>query len=260
MLNNKSHAFYQKSVKVGRVDLGRNEWFERLHPNLKTLPNWVMYVKGSPYYIQNFHMVNRFVQAMQRLLFPYQILSSVREIESFIAYTKNDISGRILVRNKVLGLFSEPDDYEERIEEFKEVALKSYWRADTMYGLVLKNSVALDLFAKYGPKYFPNKYDKNNVLLYKMKNRFSKKELVVHFNFDKERDMATWLAKSAISPLEELTANNQMSFSTKSPLLVAFVDPQAESTTQAYLDELEHLGTKYINRVNFVWVEIISLI
>lgn len=192
---------------------------------------------------------------LRRLIEPFEPIGSVVGFERFLNFSKTDRTGRLLTRNKVVAIFTDTDEYEELIENFKSVSRQTYWREDTEYGLVTKSDIAREIFKKYGRKFFLNDFDKNTIFFLKMKNRFARREQLTIMNFDKTRDLQAWLAKSSISPLEEMTQLNQMSFSTKSPLLVAFVDPQAESTTQAYLDELEHLGTKYINRVNFVWVD-----
>ena len=74
-------------------------------------------------------------------------------------------------------------------------------------------------------------------------------------DFAADRSLERWLARASISPLEEMTALNQHSFSTATPLLVAFVDPRRERETGSFLAKLEALGRKYLTRVNFVWVD-----
>ena len=186
---------------------------------------------------------------------PFEPIINLASFENFMNFSKVDQTGRIMIRNKIVGLFSDSDDYEETIQDFKLTALKTYWREDTIYGLVVSRDVVKAIHRKYGSRYIPNQYDMNNIFIYKVKNRFAKKDQLSFINFEKMRDLPNEFAKMSISPLEEMTALNQMSFSTSSPLLVAFIDPSKEVQTQQFLDDIEYLGTKYVGKVNFVWVD-----
>src|SRR3990167_3124874 len=243
---NKTSLFWEYKIKVARVDLAKEGWFSTLHPNFRVLPSWVVYVRGEPFYIQNYHIISRLLNGVARVVEPYEFIKSLAGFERFMEHMKTDITGRHIVRNKVVALFSEPDDYEEEVDNFKRTALKSYWREETMFALITSKEVVNEIYRKYGPKYLPNQYDKNSIFFLKLRNRFAKKEDLKLVDFSKIGDLPAWLAKSSISPLEEMTSLNQFAFSTKAPMLVAFVDPRKEIQTQKFLDQLEHLGTKYL--------------
>lgn len=252
---NSTSGLYKKNVLIGRIDVSEEKWFTELHPTLKELPGWIMYIRGEPFYLQQTAFINRLLNTVRQLVEPYQEIVSLRQFEDLLAYTKKDISGRHMIRNKVLGLFADSDDYDGIVDNFKDTALRTYWREDTLYGLCTKPAVVKEIFGKFGTKYVPNQYDKNTIFLLKGKNRFAHSDLLKHYDIAKPIDLSKWLARSSISPLEEMTSLNQMSFTTAAPMIIAFVDPVQESKTQAFLDDLSNLGTKYLNRVNFVWVD-----
>jgi Thioredoxin-like domain len=252
---NESSLFFEYKIKVGRIDMAKETWFSNLHPNFRVLPSWIIYVRGEPFYIQNYHIIPRLLNGVARVVEPYEFIQSIAGFERFMNHTRTDITGRHIVRNKIVGLFSEPDDYEEEIDNFKRTSLQSYWREDSLFALVTSKQVVNEIYRKYGPRYLPNQYDKNSVFFLKLKNRFANKEELKLVDFSKIGDLPSWLAKSSVSPMEEMSSLNQFAFSTKAPMLVAFVDPVKEIQTQAFLDQLEYLGTKYLNRVNFVWVD-----
>jgi hypothetical protein len=252
---NSSSGLYSKNIKIGRVDMSRENWFLDLHPNLAVLPNWVIYVRGEPHYFRQTTFINRLVNNIIKIVEPYQVINSLREFENLMLYAKEDVSGRHLVRYKIVGLFTEPDEYEEVIENFKFTAQRSYWREDSVFALCTKAPVVREIYGKYGSKYIPNPYDKNSIFYLRMKNRFAHGDVLKLFDLSKPKDLGRWLAENSISPLEEMTSVNQMTFSAGAPLLVAFVDPKQESKTQQFLDSLEPLGRKYLNRMNFAWVD-----
>lgn len=254
-LRNSSSGLFNKFVKIGRIDVSEEKWFAEMHPTLKELPNWIMYIRGEAFYLQQTNFINRLLNTLRRLVEPFIEITNLKQFEELLVYSKKDISGRHMVRNKVFGLFADKDDYEEIVDNLKETALRTYWREDTVYGICTKPAVVKEIFVKYGTKYVPNQYDKNTIFLLKEKNRFAHSDLLKHYDIMKPIDISKWLAATSISPLEEMTSLNQMSFSTAAPMIIAFVDPRDESRTQAFLDDISQLGTKYLNRVNFVWVD-----
>lgn len=252
---NKSSAYFDKHIKIGRIDVAKNEWFKSLHPDARYVPNWVMYVDGLPYYLTKYHIASRFMLQVNRLVEPFTGIASVAGLDQLLAFNKRDASGRHLIRNKIVGLFSDPEEYEGHIENFKRLALDSYTREDTLFGLCTSRDAIREIYKKYGARFLPNPYDKNSIFFLRMKNRFAPKETVALMDFSKDHNLEKWVSRSSISPLEEMTSLNQYSFSTSTPLLVAFVDPRDEKKTGAFLGQLEGLGTKYLNRINFVWVD-----
>ena len=68
---NASSPYFEKRVKIGRIDVAENEWFKQLHPDARHVPNWLMYVDGRPYYLSKHHIASRFVQQVGRLVEPF---------------------------------------------------------------------------------------------------------------------------------------------------------------------------------------------
>lgn len=252
---NESSLLRGKDIKVARVDVAAESWFAELHPNLKGLPAWMMYVRGKPLYFQDTTFTSRLMNSVRRMVEPYQPIYSLAAFEDFMAFAKLDITGRHAIRQKVVALFADADDYDEIVEAFKITALNAYWKEDTMFALCTKTSTVKEIYAKYGSKYFTNPYDKNTIFFLNVKNRFEKSDSLDIFNLAKPRPLDQWLSASLLKPVQELTQVNEFSLSNKAPMLVAFVDPLQEHSTQRFLDSLEDLGRKYLDRIVFVWVD-----
>lgn len=255
-LRNETSLLSEKKIKVARINAADNHWFLEGHKEIQSVPNWVFYVDGNPYFIKNNHIYGRLLNSIKKITEPIETISSLASFERFMEFSKYDVSGRLLVRNKIVGLFSEPDDYEEYINDLKRTALQTYFKEDTLYAVCSKPIIVKEIYAKYGSKYFTNPYDKNTILYLKPKNRFAKKDELRIMDFSgRDTNLNNWLSKGSISPLEEMTSLNQMSFSTNAPLVVAFINPRKETESQTFLDGLMQLGTKYLNKANFVWVD-----
>jgi len=252
---NRSSQFFDKQVKVARIDVAENDWFKQLHPDARFVPNWLMYVDGRPYYLRRHHIASRFITQVSRLVEPFTQIGSLAGFDRLLAFSQQDASGRHLTRNKVVGLFADAEDYEGHIENFKRLALDSHAREDTHFGLCTSREAIREVFKKHGTRFLPNQFDKNAVFYLRMKNRFASRETVAVMDFTKDHNMEKWLSRASLTPLEEMTALNQYSFSTSTPLLVAFVDPADELKTADFLQRLESLGSKFLARINFVWVD-----
>lgn len=252
---NSSSGLYSKNIKIGRVDVSKEKWFLDLHPNLAVLPNWVIYVRGEAHYFRQITFINRLINNIIKIVEPYKVLNSLKDFEDLMKLMKTDLSGRHLIRFKIVGLFTESEEYEEIIDNFKFTAQRSYWREDSIFALCTKSAVVREIYSKYGTKYIPNPYDKNSIFYLREKNRFAHNQVLKIFDMSKPKDLGRWLAENSISSLEEMTSVNQMTFNSGAPLLVAFVDPKQEVVTQKFLDSLEPLGRKYLNRMNFAWVD-----
>ena len=212
-------------------------------------------VRGSPFYFSQVTFISRMMNSVRRMVEPYQAIYSLAQFEEFMNFSKNDVSGRHVIKDKFVGLFVDSEDYEETISEFKDIAQKSYWKEDTMFALCTKPAVARDIYQKYGSKYFTNPYDKNTLYFYNQKNRFERNNKVTIFDLSKLKSINYWLSTILVKSLQEMTPLNEVSFSGGVPLIVAFVDPLDEVNTQIFLDGLEPLGQKYLGRATFVWVD-----
>lgn len=254
-LRNESSLLKSKDVKVGRIDVSREKWFLELHPNLEGLPNWVMYVRGQPFYFYQSTFVSHIMNYVRRLVDPYHSIHSLSAFEEFINFTKKDISGRHLTRYKVIGLFSDSDDYDGAVSELKWLSLQSYWKQDTLFAICTKPAVVKEIYAKYGSRYISNPYDKNSIFLLIHKNRFERNDIISMFDLAKPKPLNHWLSTILTRPLEEMTYMNELTLTRKVPIVVAFVDPLDEVKTQPFLDRIEELGRKYLHRVVFVWVD-----
>lgn len=252
---NETSLLHPKDIKVARVNVAAEPWFTELHPTVKGLPNWVMYVRGKPLYFQDTTFVNRMMNSVRRMVEPYQPIYSLSGFEDFMAFTKLDITGRFVVRDKIVGLFADADDYDEIVADFRQVALMAYWKEDTMFALCTKSSVVKEIYAKYGSKYFTNPYDKNLIFFLNMKNRFEHADSLTVYDLNKPGKIEQWLSSSILKPLQELTSLNELTLSAKAPMLVSFVDPRNEAVTQRFLDRMADLGRKYLDRIVFTWVD-----
>ena len=87
------------------------------------MPNWVFYIEGKPYYFQNIQHIGRLLNTVRRLAEPFEQITSLATFDRFYSFSKYDVSGRLLTRNKVVGLFMDAEDYEEYIKELKLTAL-----------------------------------------------------------------------------------------------------------------------------------------
>lgn len=84
----------QHGIRLGRVDLALERWFESLHPAFIELPSWVMYVSGKPYYLPNFNVEQKLLGSITRLVEPFQEISSLNSFERFVNLSLVDVTGR----------------------------------------------------------------------------------------------------------------------------------------------------------------------
>ena len=83
----------------------------------------MFYIEGKPFYFQNIQHIGRLLNTIRRLAEPYEQITSLASFDRFYNFTKYDVSGRLLTRNKVIGLFMDDEDYEEYINELKQTSL-----------------------------------------------------------------------------------------------------------------------------------------
>lgn len=69
------------------------------------------------------------------------------------------------------------------------------------------------------------------------------------------RDVGEWVAKNSLSLVEEMNSLNQFAFSSRIPLLVAFLDPLDKNTSQEFIWGYKRLAERHEGTINFVWVD-----
>ena len=76
----------------------------------------------------------------------------------------------------MLGLFSEPEDYEERIDGFKQVAEDFHWREDMAFGIIIDKALIKEMDLKYSGYLFQKDEGLNSIVFWKNRNLFEFKD------------------------------------------------------------------------------------
>lgn len=252
---NESAELSKYKVKIGRVDVASDDWFLELHPELKETPNFVFYANGEPFYVFDSFYPSFLIPNIIRLVEPFIEIGSLNLFEQYLNKSNKDMSGRNTIKDKIFGLFADPEDYEGSIQELENLSREAFKRRDAIFAICRKASVVKEIYARYGRKFFLNSFDKNTIVFLKMRNRFQYKEKISIMDFDRSNNIKRWITEASRPVLDEMTPLNQETFSSAIPLAVAFIDPEKEVESQRFLDDLTPVALKYLERVNFVWVD-----
>lgn len=164
-------------------------------------------------------------------------------VDQFLEEVVEDISGRKIVRVKILLLIadSEREDFEGAVNGFYKASEVMYWREDVVFGEVKSLAVLKQVYQKYSTRFFPGDFDLNSIVVWRNYNRFEyhsdKEGVAIKMDLDKmggkgKDSFGRWIAENSIATVEEMNSLNQHAFSNTVPMLIAFVDPSKSVETQ----------------------------
>ena len=241
MLNDTHHTGLSKfDIKIARYSLPSNyrgtykedeeakqygsdpssgqTWFSEKY-QLKNVPTFILIKKAKPFYFSNANDINRLISHTSRIIQPVQALESLRMVDEFLEEIVEDMSGRKIVRVKVVLLIAkgERDDFDEAIKGFYRAAEIMHWREDVVFGEVYSASVIKDVYNKYHTKLFAGSHDLNSIVVWRNYNRFEYKSdregLVVKMDLEKlggqgKDSFGRWIAENSVGLVEEMNSLN----------------------------------------------------
>ena len=246
----------QHGIKLARVNIGEEGWFRDLHPNFKELPSWVMYVRRQAFYIPNFNIRQKLVSSVTRLVSPIENISSLGSFERFMNYSVLDVTDRQQLRNKIVGLFPDPEEYDEEIAHLKQGALDSYWRDDTIFGMVTNTQVAKRIWSKYFTEYrsgsqeLPTVIFASNPTMFE-ENTIGQRKLIL----SDIADIPAFLGRDSIKFGTEFTSNTRVAMDPMLHTLFAFVDPTDVAGSRKFIKSIEASCHKFKDQIQFFWAD-----